>query len=106
MERLFGQYSETMTDADTRKPYHHGDLRAAAVAAAVAEVEEVGVSAASMRRIARRAGVTHAALAHHFTEGAGGCAAGAAGGGRRGAAAGGPGAAGGRGGRAGGAGDV
>lgn len=46
--------------------YHHGDLRAAAIAATVEEVEEVGVSAASMRRIARRAGVTHAALAHHF----------------------------------------
>ncbi|WP_018178960.1 TetR/AcrR family transcriptional regulator [Jongsikchunia kroppenstedtii] len=57
-----------MTDADTRKPYHHGNLRAAAVAAAVAEVEEVGISAASMRRIARRADVTHAALAHYFVD--------------------------------------
>ncbi|WP_454789489.1 TetR/AcrR family transcriptional regulator [Mycolicibacterium lutetiense] len=56
-----------MTEGDHR-PYHHGDLRAAAVAAVVAEVEEVGVSAASMRRIARRAGVSHAALAHHFTD--------------------------------------
>jgi AcrR family transcriptional regulator len=51
-----------------REQYHHGDLRVAAVAAAIAEIEEVGVSAASMRSIARRAGVTHAALAHHFTD--------------------------------------
>ncbi|MEV0674475.1 TetR/AcrR family transcriptional regulator [Mycobacterium sp. NPDC050441] len=57
-----------MTDADPHRPYHHGDLRTAAVAATVAEVEEVGVSAASMRRIARRAGVTHAALSHHFAD--------------------------------------
>ncbi|QRY49222.1 TetR/AcrR family transcriptional regulator [Mycolicibacterium septicum] len=57
-----------MTEADVRRPYHHGDLRTAAVAATVAEVEEVGVSAASMRRIARRAGVSHAALSHHFID--------------------------------------
>ncbi|MBU9764499.1 TetR/AcrR family transcriptional regulator [Mycobacterium sp. TNTM28] len=57
-----------MTDADSARPYHHGDLRTAAIAAAVAEIEEFGVSAASMRRIARRAGVSHAALAHHFTD--------------------------------------
>lgn len=57
-----------MPEAGEHQQYHHGDLRAAAVAAAVAEVEEVGISAASMRRIARRAGVTHAALAHHFAD--------------------------------------
>lgn len=56
-----------MTEADHRS-YHHGDLRAAAVAATVSEVEEVGVSAASLRRIAGRAGVSHAALAHHFSD--------------------------------------
>ncbi len=83
-----------MTDADTRRPYHHGDLRAAAVAATVAEVEEVGVSAASMRRIARRAGVTHAALAHHFADKTGLFTAVAAEGFRRMAAAIGPAAAG------------
>lgn len=68
MERLHVGYSRHMTEADARRHYHHGDLRATAVAAAVAEVEEVGVSAASMRRIARRAGVSHAALAHHFVD--------------------------------------
>jgi AcrR family transcriptional regulator len=57
-----------VSDVEDRRPYHHGELRAAAIAAAVAEVEEVGISAASMRGIARRAGVTHAALAHHFVD--------------------------------------
>jgi AcrR family transcriptional regulator len=68
MVRLKGKYPATMSEAGDHRQYHHGDLRAAAVAAAVAEVEEVGVAAASMRRIARRAGVTHAALAHHFAD--------------------------------------
>lgn len=57
-----------MSLAEDRRPYHHGELRAAAIAATVAEVEEVGIAAASMRGIARRAGVTHAALAHHFVD--------------------------------------
>lgn len=57
-----------MSTSGEHRRYHHGDLRATAIAAAVAEVEEVGISAASMRRIARRAGVTHAALAHHFAD--------------------------------------
>lgn len=48
------------------KPYHHGQLRAVVIAAAVAEVEAVGAAAVSMREIARRAGVSHAAPAHHF----------------------------------------
>jgi len=77
-----------MTEA--RRPYHHGDLRAAAIAATVAEVEEVGVSAASMRSIARRAGVSHAALSHHFTDKTGLFTAVAAEGFRRAAAAIGP----------------
>jgi AcrR family transcriptional regulator len=48
------------------RPYHHGHLREAAIEATVAEVERVGAAAVSMRAIARRAGVTHAALAFHF----------------------------------------
>ncbi|BBX33147.1 TetR family transcriptional regulator [Mycolicibacterium mageritense DSM 44476 = CIP 104973] len=46
--------------------YHHGHLREAAIEAAVAEVERVGAAVVSMREIARRAGVTHAALAYQF----------------------------------------
>jgi AcrR family transcriptional regulator len=46
--------------------YHHGHLRQAVIDAAVAEVQAVGAAGVSMREIARRAGVSHAAPAHHF----------------------------------------
>ncbi|MGS2614229.1 TetR/AcrR family transcriptional regulator [Micromonospora sp. LZ34] len=51
--------------------YHHGDLRRALLAAAVQAIEESGVSALSLRDLARRAGVSHAAPAHHFGDKAG-----------------------------------
>jgi len=51
---------------DVPKPYHHGSLRADVMAAAVAEVEAVGAAGVSLREIARRAGVSHAAPTHHF----------------------------------------
>jgi AcrR family transcriptional regulator len=50
----------------TDRPYHHGDLRAALLAAAEAELTERGVEAFSLRAVAKRAGVSHAAPAHHF----------------------------------------
>jgi AcrR family transcriptional regulator len=50
----------------TERSYHHGSLRQAVIDAAVAEVQAVGAAAVSMREIARRAGVSHAAPAHHF----------------------------------------
>ena len=56
---------------DSSRSYHHGDLVRAAIDSAVGEVEAVGVAAASMRRIARRAGVSHAALAYQFGDKAG-----------------------------------
>ncbi len=54
--------------APRRKPraYHHGDLRRALLDAALAIIEESGVSALSLREAARRVGVSHAAPAHHF----------------------------------------
>ena len=39
--------------------------------AAIAEIEQVGTSELSMREVARRAGVSHAAPAHHFGDKAG-----------------------------------
>ena len=48
------------------RPYHHGDLRAALLRAAVEELSEHGVEGTTLRGCARRAGVSHAAPAHHF----------------------------------------
>jgi AcrR family transcriptional regulator len=46
--------------------YHHGALRAALIEAAEGLLQEGGVEAFSLRECARRAGVSHAAPAHHF----------------------------------------
>jgi AcrR family transcriptional regulator len=51
--------------------YHHGDLRRALLDAAVAAIAEAGAAALSLRDLARRAGVSHAAPAHHFGDKAG-----------------------------------
>lgn len=48
------------------KTYHHGDLREALIAAAIALLEEKGLPGFTLRQCARRAGVSHAAPAHHF----------------------------------------
>jgi AcrR family transcriptional regulator len=56
------------TDA---RPYHHGDLRRALLDAAVQAILEVGPAAVSLRDLARRTGVSHAAPAHHFGDKAG-----------------------------------
>ena len=48
------------------KPYHHGDLRHALLTAAEAELAVHGMEAFSLRQVAKRAGVSHAAPAHHF----------------------------------------
>jgi AcrR family transcriptional regulator len=55
----------------TEGPYHHGDLRRAVLDAALVAIAEVGPSAVSLRDLARRAGVSHAAPAHHFGDKAG-----------------------------------
>ncbi len=46
--------------------YHHGDLRQALIGATDALIAEQGVEAFSLREVARRAGVSPAAPAHHF----------------------------------------
>lgn len=56
----------SMTPA--RESYHHGDLRRALVETAVRLAEEEGVEALSLRELARRLGVSHAAPAHHFPD--------------------------------------
>jgi AcrR family transcriptional regulator len=52
-------------------PYHHGDLRRALLTAAAEVIAEQGPSHLSLRDVARRAGVSHAAPAHHFHDKAG-----------------------------------
>jgi AcrR family transcriptional regulator len=53
------------------RPYHHGDLRRALLDAALVLVAEHGPAALSLREVARRAGVSHAAPTHHFRNKAG-----------------------------------
>lgn len=48
--------------------YHHGDLRRALLDGALRLVEEQGVAALSLRELARRLGVSHAAPGHHFPD--------------------------------------
>jgi AcrR family transcriptional regulator len=49
-----------------QKPYHHGDLREALLRAAESALTELPIDKVSLREIARRAGVSHAAPKHHF----------------------------------------
>jgi len=68
-----------MAEADPPKPpsrpargrYHHGDLRAALVAAAEEILVDKGVDGFTLREAARRVGVSPAAPAHHFGDVAG-----------------------------------
>lgn len=50
----------------TETTYHHGDLRRALLTEASSVLEESGADAISLRDLARRAGVSHAAPSHHF----------------------------------------
>jgi len=49
-----------------KRPYHHGNLREALLDAAERLLEREGAGALALRRIARDAGVSHAACYHHF----------------------------------------
>ena len=52
----------------SRDSYHHGDLKATILAEAAVLVAERGADGLSLRELARAAGVSHAAPAHHFTD--------------------------------------
>ncbi|MEM9467838.1 MAG: TetR/AcrR family transcriptional regulator [Actinomycetota bacterium] len=52
--------------ATTARNYHHGDLNMALRLAAAELIAERGAGGFSLREVARRAGVSHAAPAHHF----------------------------------------
>ena len=51
-----------------RMGYHHGDLKAVILEQAATLVAERGADGISLRELARAAGVSHAAPAHHFTD--------------------------------------
>lgn len=61
----------TTTGSAAPRGYHHGDLRQAILAAALDAIRAEGPGALSLRDLARRAGVSHAAPAHHFKDRAG-----------------------------------
>jgi AcrR family transcriptional regulator len=68
---MSSETSETHTQSDTGKSgrdraYHHGDLRNGLLDAARAILEEQSLEALTLRAVARRAGVSHAAPYRHF----------------------------------------
>ena len=58
----------TRKTSSKSKPYHHGDLRHALIEASLALIAEEGFAALTLREVARRAGVTHAAPYRHFAD--------------------------------------
>lgn len=57
-----------MNTSASAAPYHHGDLRRALLDSATAILTETGRWDFSLREVARRAGVSHAASYRHFTD--------------------------------------
>ena len=55
-----------MSESGSKAKYHHGDLRNALLDAARALLEEGPLAELSLRAVARRAGVSHAAPYRHF----------------------------------------
>jgi len=60
--------ARTAASRGKRGRYHHGDLRRALLDAALAVLTEADSRALTLREVARRAGVTHAAPYRHFTD--------------------------------------
>lgn len=55
-------------EKNRKKRYHHGDLRRALIETSLALIEKDGVGALTLREVARRLGVSHAAPKHHFAD--------------------------------------
>lgn len=60
--------ANSATPARPATRYHHGDLRRALIDTALAMVTEEGVWNFTLREVARRAGVSHAAAYNHFED--------------------------------------
>ncbi|XQW85983.1 TetR/AcrR family transcriptional regulator [Thalassotalea piscium] len=52
----------------TKTPYHHGDLKAAIIKTASMMLDEQGIEALSLRKIAENVGVSRTAAYHHFKD--------------------------------------
>ena len=51
-----------------RKNYHHGDLKNALIKAGIQILSKEGLSGLSLRRVAKKAGVSHTAPYAHFAD--------------------------------------
>jgi AcrR family transcriptional regulator len=61
-----GKGMHKRTTTGSRSSYHHGDLRRALLDTALRLIAEEGSSSFTLREVARRAGVSHAAPYRHF----------------------------------------
>ena len=57
---------KTMTNQTEERSYHHGNLFSVLLDSAEQELIERGIEGFSLRGVAKRANVSHAAPAHHF----------------------------------------
>jgi AcrR family transcriptional regulator len=60
--------AKTQDRAPRKANYHHGNLREALVAGAIRVLEEEGIAALSLRRVAKESGVSQAAPYAHFAD--------------------------------------
>jgi AcrR family transcriptional regulator len=66
IQKGMNEKTETPAEAGEASRYHHGNLKVTLLEAAEAELATSGIELLSLRAIAKRAGVSHAAPAHHF----------------------------------------
>ena len=59
---------ESVPEPQRSRPYHHGDLRNALIQAGLELLEEGNAQEIDLRKVARRAGVSHAAPYRHFAD--------------------------------------
>jgi AcrR family transcriptional regulator len=63
-----GDEMNSHVDRQKPKPYHHGDLRHSLIQAGLELLSEGGAAALDLRKVARKAGVSHAAPYRHFAD--------------------------------------